>query len=85
MRPGILSLIVTSFVVGCGPAKHAPSHNALPEAGRWMIVAVPAGVDVPRSLGRTPAAVWRLNTQTGALEFCYLTDKIDCGPINRPK
>jgi len=84
MRRIILTLIACSSLAGCGPGKTGAARDNSVTPGRWLMVAVPPGVDVPGRFERTPAAVWRMDTETGALEFCYLADKISCGPVNRP-
>ena len=77
MRAMIIgALIVWSSVC------HANSFNA--GDGKWMIVPMPQGIQVFPSPERTPG-IWRLNTQTGDMQFCYYSNGgISCSMWVKP-
>jgi hypothetical protein len=67
---------------------NAPKSDE-PPTGRWQIVAAPEGAEVFGTVVGLPpskhAAVWRLDTQSGALEFCYEDGGVKCGIADRPQ
>jgi hypothetical protein len=45
------------------------------QPGRWMIAPMPNGI--PETIGGSPRpAVWRLDTQTGALQVCFYSANV---------
>ena len=82
-RYALLKLVAAMIFVGltasCYPSPE-PKSDTLP-LGRWQMVAVPPGSKIPGTeFGMSPPAIWRLDTQTGNLEFCYQDGGIKCGP-----
>ena len=76
--------MIGSFVVSACDHPQAARSDEQPNS-RWQIVSVPAGSKVPgMEFGMSPPAVWRLDTQTGKLEFCYQDGGIKCGLPDSP-
>lgn len=78
-------LSVTLLVFMYGTSKAQPTNQpSLDPPGKWMIVPMPSGIKVPPAPNAEPG-VWRLNTQTGALQFCYYNlGGIRCSVWDKP-
>jgi hypothetical protein len=81
MRIAVIAaaLVMTSSAGSAQQTKPPDSQD------RWVIVQMPSGIQVPPLPNPRPG-VWRLNTQTGALQFCYYdgVGAINCSVWNRP-
>lgn len=84
-----LASFTLATLTGCNQSPVAPPVSDEPPNGRWQIVAAPEGTDVPSTIIGLPptrrAAVWRLDTQSGGLEFCYEDTGVKCGLSDRPQ
>jgi hypothetical protein len=83
MRPALTAVVL--LALGAGGCNAKLPSPPVPPNGKWVIVPIPSGVDVPPDTEKRPA-VWRLNTQTGDLQFCYRSsvNGIDCGVSMAP-
>jgi len=78
-------LATAALLTGCDQARPAaPAGHA--ENGRYMIVPVAPEVRVPGPEGGPGAMpeVWRLDTQTGALDICYQQEGVKCSQAKLP-
>lgn len=77
------SVLWASASVACG-AQQASQRVGDP-VGRWLIVPMPNGIRVEPSPTAQPG-VWRLDTQTGDLQFCYYSGAgdITCSIWDKP-
>ena len=71
MKTGLIAAaLVTLGAGGCNAKLPSPP---VPVNGKWVIVPMPNGIAIPPATEKQPG-VWRLNTQNGDLQFCYLNN-----------
>lgn len=63
-------LVALCLLVGCDQTAKKQPDDAKPEAGTWAIIPAASSSSENTSIGLPIYSVWRLNTKTGALEFC---------------
>lgn len=66
-----IAVLVALFGLAACDAKLAANHAEQAEQGQWLMTAV----TTPTVIG-----VWRMNTKTGQLQFCYNSSGIQCDP-----
>ena len=72
IAPPIIALFL--ICCGCGPRQpgHEQGERAKPNAPQWIVVPASTSPYTAGNSNNTPLySAWRLNTKTGALEFCY--------------
>ena len=91
-KVGLASLSLATLSA-CNQTPVPAQKSDEPPIGRWQIVSAPMGADVPSAvLSALPPtkqpAVWRLDTQSGTLEFCNVSGKsfgaVECGLPETP-
>jgi hypothetical protein len=72
-------IAVSVLLSGCGQPQHEfRASSPAPELGRWIII--PAEHEPPSLSAERSWSVWRLDTKTGALDFCsYTTQLVPAG------
>ncbi len=80
----VLLVVATLALAGCERA--AQPAAAVPiEIGRYQIVPAPETHDVPgEGPGPSAPAVWRLDTKSGGLSYCYQAAGVRCNSPDTP-
>ena len=88
MKLAILA-IATLALAGCdmlqGPSKHEAAQPTTIQTGKWQAILAQTPYD-PLLQGIPKPAIWRLDTTTGELSYCfYAKEQSRCDVIDSPK
>lgn len=75
----VVAMSAAVFLVGCSEQATKSDSGPPATSDRWMIVGNSEGfAPISDPTNRHLPAVWRLDRQTGKLDFCYVSDALRC-------